>query len=567
MTALPEDAQSLLRKTRNLDTKVRDNANHLAIVGELEAKFRKHEEEKQKFVQEISEEKNRADMQLRKDRKLKDEQIDVALELAFSADVRVTVTGCEESIPALERVLKKEAPELAEALAYGADKRIVLDDTTIEAAKVFVRLIHLPSSSLTADTLAVPAEMLATTLFGALKLADAWLEMDTPVVSTLVLALLKLSKDPTFRRTSPPQWLDFITFAETAIANATPKELTQEELQKLAELPLAAREEKVKARKLLKRRAAKWKLLYDAGIDFFGKCAADPGRIPYAVMEKLPIVKVLETLPVGESKCRLACHFLRSINMLGEDINTLSGPCDALHALSNGWNSASLLNICGLAGAASAPPVAQEGDLFGDDSSDDAAAAAAAKPESPLLRKLVDSLRDAIITFLASDFDSLASSEKLIELGASTFLSLDASTFLSLLMSEELKTEEEDVVVDAFVRWSSMLSPRHSDLICVVAPAVRFPLAKKLHPLSAQLKELMRAHPVVKQLVDEATKQQLQKAEAHASHASPVPTTKRKLLNDYTPGGTVVPRAKARKRTPEAGVQPLTLEQLTQSLL
>ena len=80
----------------------------------------------------------------------------------------------------------------------------------------------------------------------------------------------------------------------------------------------------------------------------------------------------------------------------------------------------------------------------------------------------------------------------------------------------------------------------------------------------------MQAHPVVKELVDEATKQQLVKAGALGSlpwASTPVPTSKRKLLHDDTPGGTVVPRAKARKLTPNADVQPLTLEQITQSML
>lgn len=538
-SVVPEDARALITRIRQLPVKKGGVTQHTNAMSELEEMVRNKEVEKQRIIQRLNEEKESAAKKHSEEKeraaKQTDQQVNLALELAFSADVRVVVQGYEdEIIPALKGILKKAAPELAEQLDWGVGKKITLKDTTVAAAKVFMRLIHMPRSSLTANTLAVPADTLETTLFDALKLADAWLEIDTPVAGCLAKALIELRTKPFVSPvdsatvcTSAPQWLRIITYAEDAIKRATLPELTQEKKQELDKLPAADREEEDKKRKLYNRRAKLWKALYDAGIQFFSDCAAHNVRIPYAVMSDLPIVKVVQNIGADRkwellagtssdarrTKGRVACYFLCSIGKLAEDAH----PCDALQALNE----------------------AHEG------------------PQ--LSVSVADVLRNAIITFLAFDFDSLASSDKIIQ--------LNATTFCSLLMSDELKAVSENVVVDAFARWAKAnQDPR---LICEVAPAVRFPLAK-IHPLSAQLKELMQAHPVVKELVDEATKQQLVKAGALGSlpwASTPVPTSKRKLLHDDTPGGTVVPRAKARKLTPNADVQPLTLEQITQSML
>lgn len=136
---------------------------------------------------------------------------------------------------------------------------------------------------------------------------------------------------------------------------------------------------------------------------------------------------------------------------------------------------------------------------------------------------------------------------------------LDGVSMAQLLTSEQLTVLSENKVMRMFVAWAAEPT-RLMHEIGGVAPAVRFPLCK-LFPLPESLQGLMKVSKTVRELVNEALNQQMQRTAN--GPPSLLQSSKRKFLLDSNSELSEIPRTKARKKGIRGFVQKLTAEQLT----
>ena len=168
---------------------------------------------------------------------------------------------------------------------------------------------------------------------------------------------------------------------------------------------------------------------------------------------------------------------------------------------------------------------------------------------------LLQAMRPILLEVIARNLPAIAHSN-LRQLGA--------TSMAQLLTSEQLTASGEDRVMSLFLDWAAAPNrPVHE--IDGVAPAVRFPLCK-LWPLSESLQGMMKVSDTVRELVNEALDQQMQRT-AHGP-SSLLKSSKRKFLLDSSSELSEIPRTEARKRYKDS-VQKLSLtgEQLTRPAL
>ena len=175
-----------------------------------------------------------------------------------------------------------------------------------------------------------------------------------------------------------------------------------------------------------------------------------------------------------------------------------------------------------------------------------------ASAHAALGEPLLQAMRPILLEVIARNFDL-----------CDDLCQLDGVSMAQLLTSEPLTVSSENTVKDIFLDWAAAPT-RLMHEIDGVAPAVRFPLCK-LWPLSESLQGVMKVSNTVRELVNEALDQQLQRT-AHGP-SSLTKASKRKFLLDSSNSElSEIPRTEARKRS-RGSVHKLTAEQLTRPAL